>query len=260
MRAAVVYRFVCKVSGNDRPVSATSCRWPFHFRMRWRCTHPMAISNERILGCDHGQVRLWARGQSRRRQAHGHVAGRRIHRALPASRAADRLHAPAPLRDTRLRPQARMTRRRAGRVADARAAADRDRSRRGIPRTRQRPRSANLPALRGVGAAHGCGAITAAARVGCACAALSGRAAMRPGVNASPALSIYRPYRGVAARPAIGDLDEKPAPRIRFRLDRCRSHRPLRPCGHNRAPSHDRPNRRAIQCGLPARRIPSITA
>ena len=91
-----------------------------------------------------------------------------------------RLQAPASLRDPRLRPQARAARRRARRVADARAAAGCDRSGRGLPRARQRPRSARLSLLPARTLANRCRARTDDARGRSTGAALPAWAAVKP--------------------------------------------------------------------------------
>ena len=88
-----------------------------------RYTHRVAISNERILGCDDDQVRFRVRDNRSGGKRIVTLAARRVHRPLPAPCAAPRLQAHPSLRACSPRPQACATGRRAGGAADARAAA-----------------------------------------------------------------------------------------------------------------------------------------
>jgi hypothetical protein len=176
-----------------------------------RYTHRVALSNDRLLGCEGPGAPSGAR-QRNRRQTYGEPADRHLHRTLPAPRAAGRLQAPAPLRAARLRPQAGPACRRPCGTPDAGTTSGGDRSGRGLPRPRQRGGPAMLPALWGRALAHGRdrhGSPVRSARAG---AALSGWAAMNTHAPPSQSSLMRRSHRQAVARSRTGERDRHHPP------------------------------------------------
>ena len=117
-----------------------------------------------------------------------------------------------------------------------------------------------LPALWGRALAHGRdrhGSPVRSARAG---AALSGWADMNTHAVRPRSLPMQRPHRQAVARPQIGERDRHRTPDARPVPERGRLRRWSRALSRERRPADAKILYRPIQCGWPARRIPSITA
>lgn len=224
-----------------------------------RYTHSVALSNDRLLGCDAGQERLRVRdnetgGKRTVSMPTDKFIGRFLRHVLP------RLQAPAPLRAARLRPQTCRALRRACGAPDAGTATGRDRSGRTLPHPRDRAGPSMLPALRGRALAHHRDRHGSPVRSTRAGAALSGWAAMNARAIQSRSLPMQRPHWQAVARPPSAERDRHRAPDARPAPDRGPLPRWSRAAQRRRILVAVPTLPRAIRCGWPARRIPCITA
>ena len=143
---------------------------------------------------------------------------------------------------------------------NTRTTSDNNRNNRTLPRPREQKGPTMLPELWNRTLTHSRDRQDSPVRSARAGAALSGWADMNTHAVRTRSLPMQRPHRQAVARSQIGGRDQHRTPGARPAPDCGPVRRWSRALSRHRLLADDPSLSRAIQCGWPARRIPSITA